>query len=479
MHYFQQILNDLNIRYTVPYAQHLFESRSDANSLYGIKKMLETFGLSITAIMVEDADEIKYPVVCIYKGQIKVLQNTPAEKQELVGKPMLLITDRGAAREPDYFEHLIQVILGYAMPYIAAVAALFLVVAAFITKPVSDANTDFWHKVVLVFLNGLGAFFSWRTVAKECSGSCHEVLESAASKLFGIYSLGVIGLTYFIGSFLIALCIPSLAPTATLISCAALIMPVWSISYQAFVVRSWCRNCLGVQAVLVLTFAAELFFHRVDIHQLRWIESFEAIALYVLIFFISDRVYNIVQREKNYPRELIPGYLEMMKDKNTRDALINNGKVHNTTGASNIVIQNPDSTQELFFVISPFCAHCKKLFTNLREMITTEKLHEYRVVLLFPPEPAALPVSGSIIAEYRLHGSEAAMNMLSKWYQSHSIRKFRKIYSTYPESTENQTEMTHQKEWYDLQDFHGTPVLLVNSHVLSPLLLEGITIQPL
>lgn len=478
MHFFQEILNDLNVRYTVPYAQHLFESRPDANSLYGIKKMLETFGISITAVMAEDADGISYPCVCVYKGLARVLKNAPKDKEVLVGKPVLVINDMGAAREPDYLKHKVQMVLGYGMPYVAVAAAVFLMVASFFAAGnIQESYMEIWHKGILLLLNALGIFFSWRTVAKECSGTCLEVLESAASKLFGIYSLGVIGLSYFIGSLIIALFIPSLAPTTALISCAALVMPLWSISYQAFVVRSWCKNCLGVQGVVVLTFIAELLFRQIDIHQLHCFESFEAVSLYILIFFICDRVYNIVQREKSYPQDLIPGYLNLMKDEATRKALINGGKKHDTGGASTIVIQNPDAEQEMLFVISPFCGHCKELFAKLKEMIAVGKLAEYRIVLLFPPEPAALPVYGSFIAEYQLHGPEAAMELMDKWYHSLKIGKFRKIYSKYPKTGMVQAEIDRQKKWYGLQDFHGTPVMLVNSHELSSHLLEGITIK--
>lgn len=474
MHFFQQILNDLKIRYTVTYARHLFESRSDANNLYGMKKMLETFGLSINAIMAADADDVTYPCVCVYKGYIRVLRSAPEEKDELEGKPVLLITDMGAAREPDYFTHLIQTILSYSMPYIAAAAAVLLIAGAFLIYPEGNCEAV-WHKATLLLLNSFGIFFSWRTVAKECSGTCHEVLESAASKLFGIYSLGVIGLSYFIGSLLIALYIPSLAPTAALISCVALAMPIWSISYQAFVIRSWCRNCLGVQGVIILTFFAELFFHRIDIHQLSWLASFEAVALYILIFFICERIYNIVQREKNYPSELIPGYLEMMKDEATRNVIINGGKLYDTTGASTIVLQDRDDAPELFFVISPFCSHCKDLFLKLHEMIGAGKLNGYRIVLLFSPEPAGLPVYGSVIAEYQLHGSDAAISLLLRWYRSLRINKFRKLYSGYSQTPELKAEIGRQEDWFDKQDLHGTPVMLVNSHLLSSRLLDGIT----
>ncbi|MDD2596026.1 MAG: hypothetical protein PHD11_09490 [Bacteroidales bacterium] len=480
MHFFQQILEDLNVKYTVRYAKQLFESRTDSGSLYGIKKMLETFSLSITAIRIMDVDTIQYPCICLHEGRYVVLHNPPQWKNALLGEVVLSVTDMGVAREPDYLKHRLQLILIYVMPYITALAALFLAVASFMLPLRFD-----WNMLIVAILNVMGVYFSWRTVAKECSGACHDVLESAGSKIFGLYSLGVIGLSYFIGSLIITLFIPSLAPIFALISCVAIAMPLWSISYQAFVVRSWCRNCIAVQGVVIATFITELLFHKIDISQLSIVPFLSTVSLYIIVFFVCDRVYSVVRKEKIYPKNLIFTYRALMSDKSVLQSIINRGDVRDTSGASTIVVNNPDAAgfemgtdihvRELFLVISPFCSYCRELFAKLKEMLDSGKLKEYRVVLLFADEPAGLPVYASVISEYQTHGAEAAMQLLSEWYESLKIRKFRKIYTKISTTSELESEIERQKEWFYRMNFSGTPIMLIDSHQISHMLLEGIS----
>lgn len=479
MHFFQQILRDLGVKHTVAYAKELFENRADSNTLYGVKKLLENFDLTISAIKVNDPSEVTYPCVFIDKGWIRALTKPSPKATILPGDIILLITDKGTAREPDYMKHLFQQVFKYGMPYITATAFVILTICSFLCKG-GDLGFD-WHKLALSLLNMVGIFFSWRTVSKECSGTCHEVLESSASKLFGVISLGVIGLSYFIGSLIIALFIPSLTPTLALVSCAALIMPVWSISYQAFVVRAWCRNCLGVQGVLILTFIAELLFNRINIANLQWLDAINLIALYVIVFFVANTIYEFVQQIRSFPKNLANNYHQMMKDPSIKESIINNGPLHDTTGASTIVINSPlikenenRSSHELLLVISPFCNHCRELFKKINEMLDSQVLDDFKIVLVFANEPAGLPIYGSAIAEYQLHGPKAALELLSQWYNSLKIGRFRKIYANYNKSSQLMDEITRQKSWLEKNTFHGTPVMLVDSHVVSYLLLDGI-----
>lgn len=477
MHFFQQILNDLGVKYTVSYAKNLFESRSDANTLYGVKKMLEHFDISLTAIRMGDPLEVTYPCVIQDQGWIRVLRKASPETNLHSGAIVLLITDKGMAREPDLVKHRFQQLFRRGMPYLATLAALFLVACSFLFYG-EGARFDV-HKLILSLLNGAGIFFSWRTVTKECSGTCHEVLESSASKLFGIISLGVIGLAYFIGSLIIVLFIPALAPTLALISCAALVMPIWSISYQAFVVRAWCINCLGVQGVLLFTFVTEWGFHRISLGQMQWVTFLPAIALYVLLFYITNRIYEMAQSMKSFPQNLVHNYNQMMKDPAIKESVIKQGTSFDTTGASTIVLSNTpaaegEAAHELVLVISPFCSHCRDLFLKVNEMLDSNLLDAYRVAILFANEPAGLPISSSVIAEYQQHGAKAARILLEQWYHRTKIKSFRKRYARLETNRELVDEITRQKTWLAQNKIVGAPVMLVDSHVVSHLLLDSI-----
>src|SRR5574344_735483 len=384
MHFFQQILHDLDVKYTVPYAKALFESRNDANTLYGIKKILEQFGLSFYAIKVNAVEEIEYPCICIYRGTIMVLKSRPEECEKLVGE--IILMDKGRAKEPGYISNIFRLVLRTGMPYLTVASVLTLITISFLLDPLFD-----FHKLILLILNSMGLVFSWRTLVKECSGTCKELLESSASKLFGLYSLGIIGLSYFISSLLIVLFIPLLTPVLALISCAALVMPIWNLAYQRFRAGAWCKNCVGVQVAVVSIFITELLYGEIHLFSLGFTQVIATISLYIILFFSTDRFYSFVQKNKEYPKELLPTYFEMMRDTSIREKIFSTGEYCDTTDSSTIIVQKSsnEKPQELTFVISLFCDHCRQLFLRLHEMIVSGQLKEYNIRLVFALEQEA------------------------------------------------------------------------------------------
>lgn len=474
MHYFQKILEDLDVKYTLSFAHELFESRIDGNSLYGIKKLLETYDVHTTAVRIADKDisQMEYPFIASYQGYYSVLKSQPEDIDDFINYwdgIALIVNDGGRRMEPHYYMNKLRIILSYSLPIVSVLALAFLTVVSLFN---SSGNVD-WHKLVIYLLLSLGAFFSWRTVSNECSGSCHNVLESSASKLFGLFSLGAIGLSYFVSSFIVFLVLPSFEPIFALVSCVAIIMPIWSVSYQKFIVHSWCKNCLGVQSSLVMIFVVELLFGRVDINSFRFLSFIEFVALYIVVFYICYKVYELVQKLRKYPDSLVLNYLSLMQNKNVIQYVIDSGKEYDTTNASTLTISDPkdENAMELYFLLSPFCGHCRDLFSKLYEYYSVGRLSRFKVSIIFDDNSA---VHGSIIAEYQQNGPEAALKLLAKWYESPKINQFRKMYEQYEKTPQLLEETSRQQEWCKKNDIQGTPMMIVNSHLVSHLLLDGI-----
>jgi hypothetical protein len=62
-------------------------------------------------------------------------------------------------------------------------------------------------------------------------------------------------MAWFGTSILSTVLIPQWMPLWNLIAVLALAMPIWSIIWQAFILKSWCRNCLAVQVVIICSAA--------------------------------------------------------------------------------------------------------------------------------------------------------------------------------------------------------------------------------
>jgi uncharacterized membrane protein len=90
--------------------------------------------------------------------------------------------------------------------------------------------------------------------------NCHAVMESPAAKLFGKIPIADIGGIYFSGG-IILICFTGVHPhffhgvfLLALLNLLTLPYTIFSVVYQAFVVKFWCLFCLIVQLIFWLEF---------------------------------------------------------------------------------------------------------------------------------------------------------------------------------------------------------------------------------
>lgn len=89
--------------------------------------------------------------------------------------------------------------------------------------------------------------------------SCDAVLNSKASKLFGIIKMSDIGIVYFMGGLVLLLFsfygmteVQKTLDMTSFLSVCSFPYIIFSLSYQRLKVKKWCPLCLGVLTVLLL-----------------------------------------------------------------------------------------------------------------------------------------------------------------------------------------------------------------------------------
>ena len=112
----------------------------------------------------------------------------------------------------------------------------------------------------LLILGELGHPLFDRICPKWEKINCQAVMQSPASKLFGFIPMADIGGIYFSGS-IILICFSVLNPyffnqiyLLALLNLLTLPYTIFSVAYQAFVVKYYCFLCLIVQVVFWLEF---------------------------------------------------------------------------------------------------------------------------------------------------------------------------------------------------------------------------------
>lgn len=289
---FTRFLKALGVRHTNTYSDKRFEGMT-FKSLFGLSHLLSDYGIDSDAWNLEDTAEVKaltLPYLAQKKNGVFIivrsydtsgnyatydesgkLERVSIEqlKDSLNGIVMTAYPDRESI-EPDYRTHAISDLVNSASSYLLIVSALVILGYFFITRKIYESPAT----ILLALLDCLGLWLSYMLMQKSLGihtatservcgviekGGCDVITNSAASKLFGIFSWSEIGFSYFSVSLVTLLVFPHLWPALALCNICCLPYTLWSISYQKFVAHHWCTLCVGVQLTLWLLFFSYLW----------------------------------------------------------------------------------------------------------------------------------------------------------------------------------------------------------------------------
>ncbi len=286
-------INDYLTVLGVPHTENYSDDRMKNipfKTLFGFSKLLQDYGISSEAYMIEDKSEISKitpPFIAnTAVGEVIVTDLTPTQITYLTegvsetadlshfmkawdGNVLLSFPSEDAA-EPHYTLHARTEFFLRAKKWVLAFCALFLFTYLFI------ANSLYTHvSTILIALIDIGGlYFTYLLVQKSlkihnpaadrvCSvleaGGCDSILEMKASKFFGIFGWSEVGFAYFSVSLITLLLLPDMLPWLALCNLCCLPFTFWSIWYQRFRARKWCTLCVCVQCSLWLLFFCYYF----------------------------------------------------------------------------------------------------------------------------------------------------------------------------------------------------------------------------
>lgn len=463
MNPFLHIMNGLGIRCNESYAKNLFYAQGWGFTLLGIKRMLEHYGVKVQAVRAEKnrLAGLPFPLVCEWDGQVRLLTAPPADLEAFDAQwnGYALLCDASDAQEPHYWSHFFHEKGLIAISWVVKVLGV-LTLLGFLVEEFS------WERVALVLFNGIGLYFSNRSVMQECSGSCHTVTASAGGKLLGRFSLGVVGMAYFGVSLLPTLFVPAWLPLWRWITLIALVMPLWSICYQAFVVKAWCKNCLMVQAQV---FASALVVGGAggdwkSIVPLSWVAL---PAIYLGALLLLDRVVWLYQEVK-HPKTP-DAWLALMADPQLRQRILTAGQTVDTSGMVDLLTLHPDGKEELCVALSLTCSYCKTNFQRLLAQVRQGGLANYRIrIAISPDAPRLAVVRESIAASALQEGAWAACLHLSAWYESARVKRFLRTLPATLDLAAVRAPLAAQAEAVSQWRLSGLPAFVLNGHVVAP-----------
>ena len=264
-------------------------------------------------------------------------------------------------------------------------------------------------------------------ITKICKTTdCGKVLHSKAAKLFSWLTMGDVGIIYFGSGTLLLIIAPF---TEHLVSTVYLLFflnlftlpyTLFSISYQRFVLKTWCPFCLTVMGLLWIEFLIGL--------TVRWIEVFPLSRFLLLLFFFTGIITTVgwLVLKKLLIETKTSQNLKMYVNTVKKDAdlfkafLSNQNTIPEFVSSSEIILGAINANNELIVVITPNCPSCAALYQSIQRYLVIHS-DGLKVILRFKPGERDVGWDNQII-EYLLtfnmnNMKEKALSVLEEWYQ--------------------------------------------------------------
>jgi uncharacterized membrane protein len=305
--------------------------------------------------------------------------------------------------------------------------------------------------------------------------SCESVLTSPASKIFSWLSMTDIGLMYF-GGGLFACFLGALSgQTVNIISILAIInfmaLPytVFSIYYQAFIVKQWCVFCLAVQLILWVEFVFFVGFNQVFV--------FEADSLiytlslvgwsYLAIGFVWLGIKPLIISLKK--GEITLKTLTRIKKNSSLffQLLTSQNSIKIPLPSSNETKENRNHSFHSVLVINPFCNPCKSFYQRLEKLLN-DYLSEEEIlseIVFLGSQEVNSKVHDLVNCFLRLQNQDKQQFTiaLNDWFEwgKQQPQKWLSQYET-KEDKQYSTLQFKYIDWVNLHHINQTPTFFIN-----------------
>lgn len=287
---------------------------------------------------------------------------------------------------------------------------------------------------------------------------CNEVLHSKGSRIVGM-GLGELSLFYFCTLLLFALIRPhDFYFISVLCNIGALGFTIYSVIYQAFVVRKGCMLCMIINIIvwsssIILYLTKSYFYNGFSIDAAFTIIAISCIYLAIWMHIKKLLKYN---EERKHLKNL---YTDLLSPEVFQSLLALNPQIGEMPKNDIALHNNVIGENQLLFVTNPNCISCAKMHSQIQKIDGEQPISI--ILLTFPGDTEGKQVAQAVIARYLKEGWEKAMELLSDWYKKHQIE------DTSNCITDEVQEIWEQQQLYCFkQNIKRTPSTVINKHYL-------------
>ncbi len=312
---------------------------------------------------------------------------------------------------------------------------------------------------------------------------CDKILKSKISILNSNYGLGDIGFVYFIGQIIFKILCLVTKYDCTLywnLICAISVLGSFaSIYYQWKIVKSWCRMCLIVIAIVWFQF----FFSFLGIYNMKTygIEKIEnnfiSLVLLITSFIIPIYLWYLIKPLILRIDEKKKINNNMLKWKRDPDLFLHHlyaqPKIDTTLWDDELIFGNKNAPIQIMVICNPYCGPCAKSHKHIEELLQlySEKLCiivRFSVSSLNKNDKKLIAVENILNACHREHTEESpCIHPLNSWFEKMNIDEFAKLYKLNKERKDFTPLLIKHEQWCKEIMITHTPTFYINGYELK------------
>lgn len=301
---------------------------------------------------------------------------------------------------------------------------------------------------------------------------CNAVLTSNGATIIKGYKLSDLSLIYFVGLSLTVFLLSLQDLSLNLIywiGILSLPITIYSIFYQAFIVKSWCLLCLSIAGILWIQTAIPFV---LDSFSFELVLSVPEILTLLIGFLGSFSIWSytkpkITKASEDAQYKL--DYYKFIRKYSLFSTLLNSKPQLNTAldNKDEIVFGNKNSNLEIVIATNPFCGHCKPVHTIVEDIL--KQYHDHvKIVIRFyitlnDKEADVVKITTNLMHIYHEKGQEICLQAMEDAYNKLKPKEWSDKW-TQPQLEFDRffNTLETQREWCTKNQINFTPEILVN-----------------
>jgi uncharacterized membrane protein/protein-disulfide isomerase len=293
------------------------------------------------------------------------------------------------------------------------------------------------------------------------------VLSSKGATILNDIKLSDLSFIYFTG-ITVATIILILSNFSTfipkIISLIALPITLYSIYYQAMVIKKWCFLCLCIVGLMWL---------QAGVAVINFSPNYEFSSILITLFFMVSiaTFWLLISKFYKENKELITIKLNYFKFKRNFE-LFNNqlsrSKIINTDlpDTKEIIYGNMNSAFHIVMISNPMCGHCRAVHQLVNEILKRYS-DAFKLTIRFnvnPKDPlnSSVKVTTRLLEIHHTESPEMSLKAMDDIYGDYTTEQWLKKWDGCSEQKEYLTILENEYSWCKEKSINFTPEILIN-----------------